>query len=517
MFLIRSNVGPMLDLRPHAYSYCSPGAAESQNLQFHCFELDMHSVVWSRFSFTSKFGIDGERRRHEEIMSFSSRRRNYMLKRHRRDLLFEWMRDMLNHSFVLDAMKESAHNTWKHFEDLIQEYRRNPVGSRLNQMVPSVGSFFTPLYLARAWSAYDARYRVSARRFVNISFNEIRHICNLAQLLAFQETGDTSVEGGGSAEEVVLECGTEGKAEEPRNSLKLLTFDGDCTLYSDGGCLKLKTLADSITDLLKKGTHVALVTAAGYEYESARYEVRVRLLLDTIARRPDVTPEVARRFLVLGGECNYLLRCELSEEGPQDAAPQDVAGSPPRPRSSARQAHLVPIKSWNPKELAACSEDDISTLLDTAEKALRDSVEELNLAAVVIRKKRAVGIIEEPRRLDITMGPGTRDRTSFRREALDEVVLRVQAALNSLNSTIPFCAFNGGNDVFVDIGNKRVGVVGLQEFLRVCPRQCLHVGDQFLNTGNDHAARSCCPTVWVTQPSETVYVVRQLLDPGSTY
>ena len=101
----------------------------------------------------------------------------------------------------------------------------------------------------------------------------------------------------------------------------------------------------------------------------------------------------------------------------------------------------------------------------------------------------------------------------LRRESLDEAVLRVQAAIREMGTHVPFCAFNGGNDVFVDIGNKRVGVAGLQTFIDggVEPQQCLHVGDQFLNTGNDFAARSCCATVWVTSPVETFYCVRRLL------
>ena len=55
------------------------------------------------------------------------------------------------------------------------------------------------------------------------------------------------------------------------------------------------------------------------------------------------------------------------------------------------------------------------------------------------------------------------------------------------SSPPPYCAFNGGNDVWVDIGNKRVGVMGLCTLLQLPPESVLHVGDQFLNTGNDCA------------------------------
>ena len=69
----------------------------------------------------------------------------------------------------------------------------------------------------------------------------------------------------------------------------------------------------------------------------------------------------------------------------------------------------------------------------------------------------------------------------------------------------------GGNDVFVDVGNKRVGVNALMKYLSFSPQQCLHVGDQFLNTGNDFAARGACPTIWITGPKETKYILKKLL------
>ena len=50
--------------------------------------------------------------------------------------------------------------------------------------------------------------------------------------------------------------------------------------------------------------------------------------------------------------------------------------------------------------------------------------------------------------------------------------------------TLPFCVFNGGRDTWLDVGNKRVGVEALQAFFGLAPSTCLHVGDQFLNTGN---------------------------------
>ena len=41
--------------------------------------------------------------------------------------------------------------------------------------------------------------------------------------------------------------------------------------------------------------------------------------------------------------------------------------------------------------------------------------------------------------------------------------------------------------------------------------ETLHIGDQFLNTGNDFAARTVCPCVWITSPEETTYILKTIL------
>jgi len=48
-------------------------------------------------------------------------------------------------------------------------------------------------------------------------------------------------------------------------------------------------------------------------------------------------------------------------------------------------------------------------------------------------------------------------------ENLEEVALTVQYELK--DSTVPYCAFNGGNDVWVDIGNKALGISALQKYV----------------------------------------------------
>jgi IMP and pyridine-specific 5'-nucleotidase len=104
---------------------------------------------------------------------------------------------------------------------------------------------------------------------------------------------------------------------------------------------------------------------------------------------------------------------------------------------------------------------------------------------------------------------------------LDEFALSTQRQLRNYQETllaasskaprIPFCAFNGGSDVWVDIGNKLIGVQILQEFIKANGHETLHVGDQFLSTGNDIATRSASCTIWITSPKETGEILHELI------
>lgn len=88
------------------------------------------------------------------------------------------MKSMLMHSFVLDALETTGADTFSHFEMLIDEHIRmtdklnaemqssamhhlSPsnvmVQSRLKQLVPSVGTFYTRLPLRKAFDAYNAK------------------------------------------------------------------------------------------------------------------------------------------------------------------------------------------------------------------------------------------------------------------------------------------------------------------------------------------------------------------------
>lgn len=103
---------------------------------------------------------------------------------------------MLMHSFVLDALETTGADTFSHFEQLIDEHRRMTdelvselnlnaasgvttvaasnlvVPSRLKQLIPGVGTFYTRLPLRKAFEAYNAKYGVTKRkvRLENIVF-----------------------------------------------------------------------------------------------------------------------------------------------------------------------------------------------------------------------------------------------------------------------------------------------------------------------------------------------------------
>ncbi|KAG0231484.1 IMP 5'-nucleotidase [Actinomortierella wolfii] len=364
---------------------------------------------------------------------------------------------------LMDANLKRYLEIMKSVEVMIEEHRRKakkgvPEHSRLHRIVPSVASFFTPLPLAAAFLDANAKHSIAARRFVPPSFNDIRRILNTAQVMAIAPT------------------------------LSLITFDGDMTLYDDGMSFSESSpLIASLITLMRANLRVAIVTAAGYPGDASKYEERLAGLLSAFTAQ-NLPEEMLQRFFVLGGECNYLFHCgwKTLDNG------QRAVG-----------LTYVEPETYQPAEMLAWSQEDIQELLDVAEENLRRCVKAMNLKALVLRKSRAVGIYPN--------APGVK----IAREQLDECVLSTQQRLlefqqRATKAAIPFCAFNGGNDVFVDIGNKLIGVQVLQRYLGAAPNATLHVGDQFLSTGNDFATRSSCCTLWIVNPEETQNVLMEL-------
>merc|ERR1712110_663197 len=117
-------------------------------------------------------------------------------------------------------------------------------------------------------------------------------------------------------------------------------------------------------------------------------------------------------------------------------------------------------EKWQTQDMQRWSSDDITNLLDEAQASLLDVAERLCVKVQLIRKDRAVGIVPTSPTLY---------------ETLEEMALTVQYALQGSATKLPFCAFNGGNDVFCDIGDKAIGIQALQSYLNYQPSQTLHV------------------------------------------
>lgn len=150
--------------------------------------------------------------------------------------------------------------------------------SKLKHLVPSIGRFFTPLALEEAFTYQDSRRRISYRRFVAPSFNDIRLILNSAQLIGLSRQGP----------------------------LELITFDGDVTLYEDGESLTSDNHAiPRIIHLLAQGIKVGIVTAAGYT-EAEKYSERLRGLLNAISTDQKLGQIPNVELVVMGGESSYL-------------------------------------------------------------------------------------------------------------------------------------------------------------------------------------------------------------------
>ncbi|PHJ22331.1 imp-specific 5 -nucleotidase [Cystoisospora suis] len=330
--------------------------------------------------------------------------------------------------------------------------------------------FFTKLKLVEAFKRIDASIGLTKRKVVPPSFHECRTLLNLAQIL------------------------------ESRSHLRLITMDGDETLYPDGANFTDLRIAKKIAALLQRGTKVAVVTAAGYGYEVQRYHERLAVLFEYF-RENHISSEALGNFYLMGGESNYLMQL----------GPSFTLAPVPEDRWTFFRPRCCPI--------------DSQRLLDVAEEALRRLSEDFKLRACILRKERAVGLIRRPpglKKADHANGAYDEDESIFgcmhsggmHRENLEEIVMRVRRIIRDElgpHMDVPWSAFNGGKDVWVDIGNKAEGVAMLQGLFQLSPKECLHVGDQFGASGNDLAARVCSPTVWISNPQETAAVLHELL------
>lgn len=344
-------------------------------------------------------------------------------------------------------------------------------------LVPSVGSFFTPLHLEAAFVYQDKHRAISSRRFVAPSFNDIRLILNTAQIMALVRPLSPPNPANLNDESQRTDNTTSS------TNLQLLTFDGDVTLYDDGASLTPDNpVIPRLIHFLSRDVRIGIVTAAGYT-DASKYYARLHGLLVAVATSHTLTAAQKHNLVIMGGESNFLFVFDETAE---------------------HYLRYIHRRDWILPVMHAWNEAAIQSLLTAAEEAFQTCITTLQLPAIILRKERAVGILPQPDH-------------RFTREQLEETVLVVQQVVKMAphvrQGGIPFCAFNGGNDVFVDIGDKSLGVQGCQKwFGGLKAEQTLHVGDQFLSgSGNDFMARLACTTAWIASPAETVRLLDDMI------
>ncbi|EXJ79446.1 hypothetical protein A1O3_08948 [Capronia epimyces CBS 606.96] len=375
---------------------------------------------------------------------------------------------------------------FRDIEDLIldhinRQYTSHP-RSKLNMLVPTISSFFTPLALEDAFYHQDSIRAIASRRFVAPSFNDIRLILNTAQIMAMIQPKPY-------------------RALKPKikPGLELLTFDGDVTLYEDGASLQSPESDPVILRLLhflSQGVRIGIVTAAGYT-QPRNYFDRLSGLLLAVRSSTQLTSAQKSNLIIMGGESNFLFVFDENAE------------------YCLRYIHR---REWVLDAMKTWSEPAIQSLLDVGEAAFHSCIRTLHLQAKVLRKERAVGIYASDQ------------SKKLNREQLEETVLVVQQVVESslvtlgseqapLHAHIPFTVFNGGADVFLDIGDKSMGVQACQKwFGGIPPSSTLHVGDQFLSGGgNDFKARSACCCAWIASPGETVGLLDEMIALGQRH
>ena len=251
-----------------------------------------------------------------------------------------------------------------------------------------------------------------------------------------------------------------GQVLASRHHTRLWTFDGDGTLYDDGGSLMTGSpIVSKLLQLLEdESKHVAIVTAASYPGNPKGFENRLFGLLDAIPS------DRRNRVHIIGGCCNYYLN--LNANG-----------------------HLVFDTTWN--ALPDLDKSTIENTLSVAHELLAKHVLDRDLDALFVTKPYAVGIVS-----------GNKNQKNWTFDTLDAIALDVGKQLKELK--VPICVFNGGNDVFIDIGDKSYGIAALQERINVLPQETLHFGDRFTRTGNDMSTARVADVVWVSGPNETL-------------
>ncbi|CRH03691.1 IMP-specific 5'-nucleotidase, putative [Plasmodium relictum] len=371
-----------------------------------------------------------------------------------RDSLIMFLVDILKSLFVSNCIDKNINNVLQSVEEMFIDHYNNPLHSRLKYLIDDVGIFFTKLPISKAFHTYNEKYQITKRLYVPPTFNEVRHIFNLAQILSLEE------------------------------GLDLLTFDADETLYPDGHDFHDEVLASYISILLKK-MNIAIVTAACYNNDAEKYQKRLENLLKYFSKH-NIEDGSYKNFYVMGGESNYLFKC-----------------------NEKTNLYSVPEEEWTHYKKHV-DEETIQDILNISQKCLEQVITDFKLCAKIQRKEKSIGLV--PKQMPSLNNINEPKNYMIKYEVLEEAVIRIKKEIIKKKITAPYCAFNGGQDLWVDIGNKAEGLLILQKLLKIEKKKCCHIGDQFLHSGNDFPTRFCSPTLWVSNPQETKACLKSIMN-----
>ncbi|SBT44744.1 IMP-specific 5'-nucleotidase, putative [Plasmodium ovale wallikeri] len=367
-----------------------------------------------------------------------------------KDSLIMFLVDIFKSLFLSNCIDKNIDNVLSSIEEMFTDHYNNPMHSRLKYLIDDVGIFFTKLPITKAFHTYNRKYRITKRLYAPPTFNEVRHILNLAQILSLED------------------------------GLDLLTFDADETLYPDGYDFHDEVLASYISSLLKK-MNIAIVTAASYNNDAEKYQKRLANLLKYFSKH-NIEDGSYKNFYVMGGESNYLFKC--NEES---------------------NLYSVPEEEWCHYKKKV-DDKTVENILNISQKCLEQVISDFKLCAQIQRKEKSIGLV--PNKI-----PSQKEKNyMIKYEVLEEAVIRVKKEIIKNKIEAPYCAFNGGQDLWVDIGNKAEGLIILQKLLNIQKKKCCHIGDQFLHSGNDFPTRFCSLTLWISNPQETKACLKSIMN-----
>eukprot|EP01080_Neovahlkampfia_damariscottae_P008363 gene8363-188_t len=365
----------------------------------------------------------------------------------RRDQLIDYVKTSVRDNQSIQVAMEEVQKLFDEHYENGKETKEKEVKSKLVDLVPAMkkARFFTKLDILTALKEYDEKYFVSKRKYINMSFREVRHILNTAQVHSISP------------------------------NIKLITLDADGTLYEDGDNIdETNPVKKVIINLLEANPNlnIAIITAAGYHHQATRYEQRFEHLLQDLSKCDE---SVRKRFFVMGGECNYCF-CP-NEKGKLDELKDD---------------------EWKLDEMKQWKEEEIEKFLKDVCDKITKVADDINLSYKykLIKKPRAIGYIPND--------PNSRGRA----ESCDEISLSIR---RDLNPPFKFCSFHSNGQVWVDVGNKSLGVKAFQQKFGAKSDETLHIGDQWREVGNDIAARKSSCTLWIVKPKETKFFLELLL------